>query len=293
MSFNKRNIFRYLASIIAAATIIIMLSVPAIELGNQEKTELTYLQTAISMNFDSSNLIDQLQHHYLDPTDKQRHADILPLLGLVAFLACLAAVFTILIQLINSITEVLAHIISIGNSVLLLLLCVHFKNEYVGVIGLDILILLSAIIMLITVLGIIRVIFAKSGGLSNSFRNNSQVDTTDYNSITLPLRQAGRIVGLNGMFKNISFNIDNNSEIIFGRDTQNCQIVFDQKSPLISRRHCSIRFIEATEQYAILDFSKFGTFTQDGRRLLSNSSITFTRGTIIYLGSIQNMFRLE
>lgn len=102
----------------------------------------------------------------------------------------------------------------------------------------------------------------------------------------------GQISALDGMYKGSVFTIADNEEVTFGRDSSECQIIFDQYSTDVSRKHCSVRYNAAAGNYTVIDYSKNGTFTLDGRRLQPNVHTTLSRGSIICIGSKKNTFRL-
>ncbi|MDO5112229.1 MAG: FHA domain-containing protein [Clostridia bacterium] len=102
----------------------------------------------------------------------------------------------------------------------------------------------------------------------------------------------GRITGLEGMYKGGTFPIGSGEEILLGRENRDCQIIFDKMSPEVSSRHCTIRYQASTGQYIVTDYSKNGTFMSDGTRLPAQSPMPLSAGTIIYLGSRKNTFKL-
>lgn len=107
-----------------------------------------------------------------------------------------------------------------------------------------------------------------------------------------PVAGQGRITAISGMYDGAVFRMMDNEELAFGRDNITCQVVFDEKYPEISKRHCTIRYNGATDRYVVTDLSKNGTFTLDDRRLQPNVPVALPRGASIYLGSKQNIFRL-
>lgn len=102
----------------------------------------------------------------------------------------------------------------------------------------------------------------------------------------------GAITALGGMYKGGVFTIEDGEELAMGRENRDCQIIFDKTSPEVSSRHCTIRYQASTGQYIVTDYSKNGTFMDDGTRLPAQSPMPLSGGTIIYLGSKKNIFRL-
>ncbi|NLB45123.1 MAG: FHA domain-containing protein [Clostridiaceae bacterium] len=104
---------------------------------------------------------------------------------------------------------------------------------------------------------------------------------------------AVQIRGLTGTFANGTFNLRANERIVFGRDANTCQVVFDQFDTSVSRQHCTVMFEPNTGRYTVIDHSRNGTFTQDGKRLETQVPVQLDRGSVIYLGNRKNTFRLE
>lgn len=104
----------------------------------------------------------------------------------------------------------------------------------------------------------------------------------------------GVIVGVTGKYINAKFEMKDGAELVFGRDPQEVNIVFDQTASDVSRKHCSVRFDGKAQQYVVTDFSTTGTFLESGVRLEKFQPKTIAKGTVIYLGaSRQNGFRLN
>ncbi|MCD8082484.1 MAG: FHA domain-containing protein [Clostridiales bacterium] len=104
----------------------------------------------------------------------------------------------------------------------------------------------------------------------------------------------GVIVGIAGMYKDATFDLTDGTELVFGRSTQDCNIVFDQSATDVSRKHCVVRFDGRANQYVVTDYSSNGTYLESGSRLESGQPKQLTKGTVIYLGSSRrNAFRLN
>ncbi len=104
----------------------------------------------------------------------------------------------------------------------------------------------------------------------------------------------GVVVGVVGKYTNANFEMKDGTELIFGRDPKEVNIVFDQTAADVSRKHCSIRFDGKAQQYVVTDFSTTGTFLESGVRLEKSQPKIVAKGTVIYLGSSrQNGFRLN
>lgn len=104
----------------------------------------------------------------------------------------------------------------------------------------------------------------------------------------------GVVVGVMGKYVNARFEMKDGTELIFGRDPKEVNVVFDQTASDVSRKHCSIRFDGMSQQYVVIDFSSTGTFLESGARLERFQPMTVSKGTVIYMGaSRQNGFRLN
>lgn len=105
---------------------------------------------------------------------------------------------------------------------------------------------------------------------------------------------SGFISGLSGAYASAKFDISDGRPVKFGRDVSCCQIVFDQFETTVSRVHCMVAFNRVTGQYNVRDLSKNGTFINTMQnRLPYNEERNVPRGTIIYIGSSKNSFRLD
>lgn len=104
--------------------------------------------------------------------------------------------------------------------------------------------------------------------------------------------EQGYIFGLSGKYQGATFEIGDMEEISFGREHPDCQIVFDQFDTDVSRLHCSVRFSGRDNKYIVSDHSMNGTLLGDGKRLQPGVPAALPAGSVILLGSRQNMFRL-
>lgn len=107
-----------------------------------------------------------------------------------------------------------------------------------------------------------------------------------------PTRADGRITALSGTYAGAVFSMRDNETVNLGRDPMKCQIVFDDKNIEVSHMHCSIRYSAMGNSYIVTDYSKNGTWRDDNTRLHSNMPNSLPAGTVIYLGSRKNTFRL-
>ncbi len=124
------------------------------------------------------------------------------------------------------------------------------------------------------------------------FVQNVQIPNPVVDQAPVQPGMGGSISALTGMYVGAVFQMRDNEELAFGRDPLRCQIIFDDKSPEVSKNHCSVRYTALGNKYIVTDYSKNGTFTDDNRRLQPNMPVAMPAGTVIYLGSRKNSFRL-
>ena len=110
----------------------------------------------------------------------------------------------------------------------------------------------------------------------------------------------GVIEGLNGMYKGARFKLSGGESIVLGRDSAQCNLVFDQFNAEISNVHCRITYNDMSgytggkSGYTVTDYSKNGTFVDGSKqRLQSGVPVSLPKGTKIYLATEKNMFLLN
>lgn len=82
-------------------------------------------------------------------------------------------------------------------------------------------------------------------------------------------------------------------EITIGRKPD-CDIIFKEKTPGVSGRHCAVVWDEATESFKLKDLgSTYGTFLESGMKLEPNRKYRLKPGDRFYLGEKANMIRVE
>jgi len=101
------------------------------------------------------------------------------------------------------------------------------------------------------------------------------------------MQRNGTMLGLSGTYKNETIDIPSDEEIYIGRDAASAHIIMDKETETISRRHCGIQYNAEDQTYSVTDYSKNGTFREDGSRLPYSVQVTLPRGTVIILGTRQ------
>lgn len=84
------------------------------------------------------------------------------------------------------------------------------------------------------------------------------------------------------------------NQILIGRSQADCAIVFQEGTPGVSGRHCSIAFDQASGDFILTDLgSTYGTFIQNGKKLTPGIAHHLRAGDRFYLGENGNMLTLE
>lgn len=151
----------------------------------------------------------------------------------------------------------------------------------------------------IPLIGTVPTVFTYLIAFSNAIEHKDyvsplDVDTPPYNKKKSTSASTGVVVGIAGKYAGANFDVVDGSELIFGRDPQSANIIFDQTASDISRRHCSVKFDGKANQYIVTDYSSTGTYLEGSIQIEKGQPKTLAKGTVIYLGgSKQNGFRLN
>lgn len=83
-------------------------------------------------------------------------------------------------------------------------------------------------------------------------------------------------------------------QILIGRDVANCTVIFQDGTPGVSRRHCSLSYDAAAQEFVLTDLkSSYGTFLMSGQKLTPGMAYRLRPGDQFYLGSSENLLRVE
>ena len=97
--------------------------------------------------------------------------------------------------------------------------------------------------------------------------------------------QFATVTGVSGTYTGAVFDISNGEPIIFGRNAQFCNVLYDNSHDKISGRHCTVRFEKASGKYYLTDDkSTNGVYFADGRKLDPSVPTLVAPGTVFYLG---------
>lgn len=102
----------------------------------------------------------------------------------------------------------------------------------------------------------------------------------------------GMIVGLFGGLQGQEFPIYVGHQYMIGRSTD-CEICIMHRNSKISRRHCCIQLM-SNGQYRVTDYSSNGTYSgSDNQRLPRNMQCSLPKGTLLVLGTPDNVIELR
>lgn len=84
------------------------------------------------------------------------------------------------------------------------------------------------------------------------------------------------------------------TQILIGRDPVSCKLVFQDKTPGVSGRHCSVSWDARRGEFVLTDLnSSYGTFLADGKKLTPGTPCYLKPGERFYLGDRANEIRTE
>lgn len=99
------------------------------------------------------------------------------------------------------------------------------------------------------------------------------------------------LVGVAGALSGKRYTLKANDKLIIGRDRSQCNVIFPEGTPGVSRIHCKITFDGKTAVITDLKSSN-GTFV-DRKKLTENVPTRLHRGLAVDIGSDQNRFTLQ
>jgi hypothetical protein len=103
----------------------------------------------------------------------------------------------------------------------------------------------------------------------------------------------GMIRSLSPQHNGQSYDVDRNG-ILIGRDRANCRIAYNEGTPGVSSRHCSIMFDETSGEFLLTDLrSTYGTFLMNGQKLEPNVPYHLRAGESFYVGENSNVLKVE
>lgn len=111
-------------------------------------------------------------------------------------------------------------------------------------------------------------------------------------SQAMPVKKA-MIRSMSAQHNGISYVVGQ-TPVLIGRDASNCMITYQEGTPGVSKRHCSVSWNPDTEEFLVTDLSSsYGTFLMNGQRLLANVPYHMKSGESFYVGENTNVLRVE
>jgi len=110
-------------------------------------------------------------------------------------------------------------------------------------------------------------------------------------TVRRPRGPYGYVLGLAGAYTGAVITLSEDT-VFFGRDPQQCQMVFDTSQSQISRVHCSLRYDKRARAFLLENYSKNGTFLENGTRVEDGKPERLSFGMCFYLGDSRNAFQL-
>ncbi|HWT74387.1 MAG TPA: RDD family protein [Mobilitalea sp.] len=111
--------------------------------------------------------------------------------------------------------------------------------------------------------------------------------------VNAPMNNYPTVVCISGPCAGKAFNIPQQG-ITFGRDSNLCEIAFSENTKGISRIHCKVLFNYQTQMFVLYDMgSSYGTFLENGTKVLQDQPVALSSGQGFYLASNSNFFRVN
>ncbi len=119
---------------------------------------------------------------------------------------------------------------------------------------------------------------------------NMSIDVNDDEGETVALTN-GALVGVSGMYQGAEIPLHPGDKIIIGRDGEKSNLVIQDKG--ISRKHCEITYDAYNQTYVICDYSTNGVYLGDGSRVGAQQPVFVKPGSVLQIGSTDNVFQLR
>lgn len=117
--------------------------------------------------------------------------------------------------------------------------------------------------------------------------NKNVVVTT---SIAMSPHTYGTIVGMTGEYVNVAFRIESGEEVCIGRNSEVSNIVIENEK--ISRKHIAIVYDGLSQIYRVCDYSKNGSYTENGAALEKDQWTELECGSLLILADTDTQFLL-
>lgn len=102
---------------------------------------------------------------------------------------------------------------------------------------------------------------------------------------------SNQLVGIRGIYQGQVFPLEK-GQLVFGRDTKTCNILFPPNASGISRIHCTLHY--DGQRFLLADHkSSNGTWLENGVRIPAGTEYELTLNQRFYLGNNENMFEIR
>lgn len=118
--------------------------------------------------------------------------------------------------------------------------------------------------------------------------NNVADDTVN---TTVGSNMAGQLIGVKGSCAGYGFQLNSGEEIVIGKDAKMSSVVIDPAYKEVSRKHVSVCYDMARDEYRVIDFSSNGTWV-NGEKLVNGQPVYVPHGSEIKLANDKNVFQL-
>ena len=102
------------------------------------------------------------------------------------------------------------------------------------------------------------------------------------------LNKRGTMIGVQGAYAGVLVSLD--TPIVVGRDASCSHLIIEKQG--ISRRHCMVEYLAASQNYVVTDYSSNGTFIEGGMKLQKGVPTSIDPGAVIRFGNEIDSFRL-
>ena len=110
---------------------------------------------------------------------------------------------------------------------------------------------------------------------------------------TMPAQKRGYVRSLSAQHRGSRVAVQDRA-ILLGRSQNDCALIYQNDTPGVSSRHCSLAFHGQTGEFVLIDLgSTYGTYLENGQKLASGAEYRLRSGDRFYLGETGNMLVLE
>lgn len=118
----------------------------------------------------------------------------------------------------------------------------------------------------------------------------SQKNHTPQATVGETKRNYGALVCTKGVYLGSIVRIRPEQKILIGRDLKIADIQINY--PLASRLHCEILYHAEQQEYEVTDHSSSGTYIDQGKRLLRDTTYTLPKGATLSFGDLETTYKL-